>query len=837
MLLTVSGAFSETTFYLPDSSNRAMPTPSSPSVIGDTLRDMRHGLRVLWRSPGFTTAALLTLAIGIGATAAVFGVVRAVILEPLPYRDPDGLVAIWETNRGGTTRNVIAPANFVAWRERTRTLEHLGMVGPTNLVLSMDGTASSVSGLNVSADVFAALGVTPVLGRAYTAEEDFGGGSAVIVLSYEFWQNRLGGRDVLGTTLVTGSGPVSVIGVMPQGFTMVGQKADFMIPFGQSLEQLRATSGRGSSYAIARRRDGVGFAQAADEMRAIFADLEREFPQRNARRTVMLFPLQEQMVGEVRPALMALTAAVGLVLLVSCINIANLLLARSAAREREIAVRTALGARRERLVRQMLTESLVLAGGGGIAGLGVAVLCHRGLLALVGDRIPIPRLEQTSTDLTVVAFTLIAALVTGIAFGVVPAFVSTNQARDAIRDGGRHGGGRRRHRVLRSLVIFEVALSLMLLAGAGLLMRSLVKLRSVDLGFRVDGVLTAGVQLPTPRYDFPAQGAFFSSAMARIAALPGVVSVAGGSCQPVPFACIGTSFWRADQPRPADGQVPSGQIRPITPNYFATLGIPTIAGRDFSDADLADSAPVTIIGQEIVRRHFPDGSPLGRRIRIGVNHVSGREDVEWTIVGVVGDTRSTLDGPVRETIFIPRSQRPSGAMAVFVRTGQDPLALAPRVSEVVRTMEPEAPVNIRRLAEVVGNTIARPRAISILVGAFALVALVLAAVGVYGVMSYSIKERTQEIGIRMAVGASAAVVFRMVLGQAMRLIAIGVVAGLLGSMFLTRLLAGMLFEVGPLDPATFAATSLALLAVAALAAYFPARRSMRMAPVEALRTE
>jgi putative ABC transport system permease protein len=814
-----------------------MPIPSSPSVIGDSLRDMRHGLRVLWRSPGFTTAALLTLAIGIGATAAVFGVMRAVILEPLPYRDPDGLVAIWETNRGGTTRNVIAPANFVAWRERTRTLEHLGMVGPTNLVLSIDGTASNVPGFNVSADVFAALGVTPATGRAYTAEEDFGGRSAVIVLSYEFWQNRLGGRDVLGTTLVTGSGPVSVIGVMPQGFTMVGQKADFMIPFGQSLEQLRATSGRGSSYAIARRRDGVGFAQATDEMRAIFGDLEREFPQRNARRTVMLFPLQEQMVGEVRPALMALTAAVGLVLLVGCVNIANLLLARSAAREREIGVRTALGARRERLVRQMLTESLVLAGGGGIAGLGVAVLCHRGLLALVGDRIPIPRLEQTSIDLTVVAFTLIAALVTGIAFGVVPAFVSTNPTRDAIRDGGRHGGGRRRHRVLRSLVVFEVALSLMLLAGAGLLMRSLVKLQSVDLGFRVQGVLTVGVQLPTPRYDFPAQGAFFSDAMARIAALPGVVGVAGGSCQPVPFACIGTSFWRADQPRPADGQVPSGQIRPVTPNYFATLGIPTIAGRDFSDADLADSTPVTIIGQEIVRRHFPDGSPLGRRIRINVNHVSGNEDVEWTIVGVVGDTRSTLDGPVRETIFIPRSQRPSGAMTMFVRSAQAPLPLASSLSQVVRTMEPEAPVNIRTLAEVVGNSIARSRAISILVGAFAMVALILAAVGVYGVVSYSIKERTQEIGIRMAVGASAAVVFRMVLGQAMRLIAIGVVAGLLASMFLTRLLAGMLFEVEPLDPATFAATSLALLAVAALAAYFPARRSMRIAPVEALRAE
>ena len=454
---------------------------------------------------------------------------------------------------------------------------------------------------------------------------------------------------------------------------MVGQKADFLIPYGQSLEQLRAVGGRGSSYAIARLRDGVSFPQAASELRAIFADLEREFPQRNARRTVMLFPLQEQMVGEIRPALLALVAAVGLVLLVGCVNVANLLLARSAAREREIGLRTALGARRGRLVRQMLTESLVLAAGGGIAGLGVAALCHRGLLALVSNRIPIPRLDQMSMDLPVVAFTLAAALVTGITFGVVPAFVSTNHARDAIREGGRHGGGRRLHRVLRSLVVVEVALSLVLLAGAGLLMRSLVKLQSVDLGFRVDGVLTASVQLPTPRYDFLASGNLFRDAMARIAALPGVQSVAGASCMPIPFPCIGTSFWRIDQPRPADGQSPTSHVRPVTPGFFTTLSIPQIAGRDFSDADTADSTPVAIVSQEVVRRQFADGSPLGRRLRIGVEHANGREDIEWTIVGVVGDMRSTLDGPIQQTIFIPKTQRPGGAITFFVHTRQDPL--------------------------------------------------------------------------------------------------------------------------------------------------------------------
>ena len=807
------------------------------SVIEDSLHDVRHGLRIFRRSPGFTAAALLTLALGIGATSAVFSVVRTVMLEPLAYRDPDRIVAVWETNRGGTSRNVIAPANFVAWRERVRTLEHLGMVGPTNLVLMVDGQPSNVSGLTLSADVFAALGVRPALGRAYTVDEDLGGRSTVIVLSYEFWQSHLGGRDVLGMILSTGRGPATVIGVMAPGFTVVGQQADFLVPYGESLEQLRAVSGRGSSYAIARLRDGVSFAQAASEMRAVFADLEREFPQLNARRTVMLLPLQEQMVGEIRPALLALVAAVGLVLLVGCVNVANLLLARSAAREREIGLRTALGARRGRLVRQMLTESLVLAAGGGIAGLAVAALCHRGLLALVSDRIPIPRLDQMSMDLRVVAFTLVAALVTGIVFGVVPAFVSTNHARDAIREGGRHGGGRRLHRVLRSLVVVEVALSLVLLAGAGLLMRSLVKLQSVDLGFRVDGVLTASVQLPTPRYDFLASGSLFRDSTARIAALPGVESVAGASCMPVPFPCIGTSFWRIDLPRPADGQLSTSHVRPVTPGFFTTLSIPRIAGRDFSDADTADSMPVAIVSREIARRQFADGSPLGRRLRINVDHANGREDIEWTIVGVVGDMRSTLNGPIQQTIFIPKTQRPGGAIAFFVHTRQDPLALASSVTSVVYAMEPEAPVSIRTLDDVVGRTIARPRAISVLVSVFALVALILAAVGVYGVIAYSVKERTLEIGVRMALGASSASVCRMVLGQALRLVLAGIAAGLLASAPLTRLLAGLLFEVEPLDPTTFAAASLGLLTIATVAAYIPARRSMRMAPVDALRTD
>ena len=807
------------------------------SVLEDSVRDLRRGTRVLRQAPGFAAAALVTLALGIGATSAIYSLVRAVMLEPLPYRDPDRIVAVWETNRGGTSRNVIAPANFVAWRERAQTLQHLGMVGPAGAAMIINGQAIDTSGLTVSADVFRALGVQPALGRAYTLEEDLGGNSAVIVLSHEFWQRRLGGRaDVLALTIPTDDGPRAVIGVMAPGFTIVGQKADFLIPYGLTLAQLRAVNGRGSSYAIARLRDGASFEQAYSEMRRIYADLEKEQPQLNARRTLMLLRLQDQMLGELRPALFALVGAVALVLLVACVNVANLLLARSAARERELGMRTALGASRGRLVRQMLAESLVLAAAGGVAGLGVAALCHRGLLALAGDRIPIPRLDQMALDLPVVGFTMVTAIATALVFGLVPAFVSANHANDAARDGGRHGGGRRLHGVLGTLVVAEVALSLVLLTGAGLLMRSFVRLQGTDLGFRVEGVLTAGVQLPASRYDLPRAERFFRESLSRIAGLPGVQHVAGASCMPVPFACIGTSFWRVDRPKPADGQMSSGQVRPVTPGFFKTMGIPHVAGRDFAESDSVDSVPVAIVSEELVRQQFADGSPLGRRLRINVDHANGREDVEWTVVGVVGNTRSSLDGPVRQTIFLPRTQRPGRGITFFVRTEQDPLSLATSVAGTIHAMERETPVDVRRLDDVVGNTIARPRAILMLLGVFALVALGLAAVGVYGVIAYSVRERTQEIGVRMALGATAMSVFSLVLGRALRLVAIGVVVGLVAAGALTRLLQRLLFQVEALDPWTFAASAVILLAVAAIASYVPARRGMKMAPVEALRT-
>ena len=430
---------------------------------------------------------------------------------------------------------------------------------------------------------------------------------------------------------------------------------------------------------------------------------------------------------------------------------------------------------------------------------------------------------------------MLVALVTGILFGLVPAFVSTSHAREPLREGGRHGGGGRLHRVLRTLVVAEVALSLVLLAGAGLLLRSFLKLQSVDPGFRAANVLTATVPLPATRYDAVQASRFFDEAVTRAAALPGVQSAAVATCLPVPFSCIGTSFWRLDRPRPGDGQLPSGQIRPVSPRFFETLGIRQVAGRDFSGSDTADSVPVAIVSEEVVRQQFPDGSPIGRRIRFNAARPDGRSDTEWTIVGVVGNLRSSLDGPVRQTIFVPVAQHPTGSMTLFVRTTQDPLTVAPSLTSIIRAREPEAPVRVRTLEDVVGRTIAQPRAVSLLVGAFAVLALVLAAVGVYGVMAYSVRERTQEIGIRVALGATSWQVFSLVIGGALKLVVVGIVVGLVAAGLLTQLLERMLFEVEPLDGLTFGLTAALLLVVAALASYLPARRGMRMAPVEALR--
>jgi putative ABC transport system permease protein len=805
--------------------------------MANLIQDLRFALRAFLRAPRFTIPAVLALALGIGATSAIYSIVRGVLLKPLPYLEPDRVVSIWEHNlRRNRPRNVVGAANFQAWRERSQGFDHIGMVGPSRLTMMLNGQPEEVAGLAASADVFLALGVQPVLGRLYTPDEDIQGKDAVILLSHEFWQSRLGGRaDILSQTLTTSGRQRTVVGIMPPRFTIEGQRADYMIPYGWTIELLHQAGGRGSSHAIARLRDGVSFEQAETDLKAIAAQREKEAPQLNTGWSVSVVPIHELMVEQIRTALYVLSAAVLFVLLIACVNVVNLLLARSTVRQRELGLRTALGATRTRLVRQMLTESILLALAGAVTGFALAIAFHRGLLALVADRIPVPRLQQVTLDMPVVWFTLAVAVGTGLLFGIIPALVAT--ASVVLREDGRHGTGPRSRRVLGTLVVAEVALSLMLLTGAGLLIRSFARLQSVHPGFRAEGVLTARVSLPGARYREVSQmAAFYTNAMSRLATIPGVQSAAGVTFLPMAGLGIGTGFHRLDRPTPNPGEFHVTDVRPVTPGFFKTMGIPQLAGRDFTPADAADAPLVAVISTTLASTQFPGESPLGKRINVLV----GRDDgMDAEIVGVVGDIKFvSLDTETRNAIYMPHTQLTMGLMTFVVRTTMDPTSLAGSIGRAVRALDPELPLgDVRTMEEVVDATLARPRTVSVLLTAFALIALVLAGVGVYGVMAYSVSQRTQEIGLRIALGATTDSVFRMVLGQALTLVAIGVGSGVVAAAMLTRLLTTLLYNTEPWDPATFAATAVVLTLVAAFASYVPARRATRITPVEALRSE
>jgi putative ABC transport system permease protein len=803
------------------------------------LQDLRFAARSFLRSPRFTIPAVLALALGIGATAAIFSVVHGVMLRPLPYREPDRVVVVWEHNvKRGRPRNVIASANFVEWSARNHSFAHLGMAGPARLNLMLNGSPEEIAGMTASSEVFAALGVQPALGRGFTAAEDVEGHDSVMVLSDEFWRTRLGSRpDVLGMTLNTSGTPRTVVGVMPPGFTVVGQKADFLIPYGWTPERLRNAPGRGASFGIARLRDGVALAQASADMITIAAQLEKEAPQRDAGWSVTLIPVHEQMVDQIRPALRVLSGAVLMVLLIACVNVANLLLARSTVRQREFGIRTALGARRGRLVRQMLSESLLLSGAGGVLGLLVAFAFHRGLLALVGNRIPVPRLDQVHLDTTVVAFTGVLALATALIFGVVPAAVASSAAGESLREGGRHGRTPRARQMLTTLIVSEVALSLVLLTGAGLLIRSLTRLQNIDPGFRAHGLLTARVQLPSARYQDDRRSAhFFTDAVDRVSTLPGVRDAAAISFLPLAGLGIGTSFYPADQAAPQPGQAPVTDVRPVTPSFFRTMGIAQVSGRDFARSDQGDSPPVAVVSESLVRKHLGAGDPIGKRLHVSIGSPGG---MTFEIVGVAEDVKLTsLEGEVRPVIYVPHTQLAIGMMTLVVRTEQDPMSLVKSVGAVVHGLDPEVPLaDVRSMDDVVDATLARPRAVSVLLSAFALLALLLAAVGVYGVMAYSVSQRTREIGVRMALGATPESIFRLVLGEALRMVAVGVAAGVIAAVGLTRLLDSLLYQTDARDPWTFAATALLLVLIASLASWVPARRGTRVAPMDALRAE
>ena len=807
--------------------------------MSNLLQDLRFALRSFVRAPRFSVPAILALALGIGATSATMSVVRGVMLEPLPYRNPDRIVTIWETNPGrNIRRNVIAQSNFVAWRERARSLEHLGMASPARLSLIVGNTPEEVEGMFASSDVFVALGVQPAIGRAYTSNEDTRGNDQVMVVSHDFWQTRLGGRsDVVGTAIRVNGVPRTVVGVLPKGFTLVGQRVSFLTPYGWDLEQLRAARGRGTSYGIARLRDGITLERASDEMRQLMLERQKEAPQTNTGWTAVLVPVHEQMVEQIRPALLILTGAVLLVLLIACVNVANLLLARSTVRQREMGIRAALGARRRRLLAQLLSESLLLGAAGGAAGLVLAYAFHRGLLALVADRIPVPRLDQVSLDPVMLAVTMGLALATGLLFGFVPAMVGSRSVNETLHEGGRHGSGPRSRRILSGLVVAEVALSLVLLASAGLLIRSFMRLQNIDPGFTSDGVLTARVQTPAVRYSTPTQrSGFYARALARIGALPGVTQAAGITFLPMGRGGgMRTSYWRSDRPVPGPGESTSADVRPITPGFFKTMRIAQVAGRDFTPADQLDSPRVTIVSEAAARRLFPNEDPIGKRIDVFI----GEPGSPYEIVGVVKDIKvASLDVDVYPIVYIPHPQLAAGVMTFVVRGNVSPQSLATGVRAAVHELDPELPLaDVQPMDDVVAFTIARPRVIMTLLVAFAIMAILLAGVGVYGVMAYSVGQRTQEIGVRLAMGATNGMVFRMVIGQAFLLAVIGVGVGLVASAGATRVLQTLLYQTEPRDPSTFAIAALVLIVVTLLASYVPARRGTRIALAEALHPE
>ena len=804
------------------------------------VQDLRHGARLLLRAPGFTAIAIAALAIGIGANTAVFSVVHTLLIQPLPYRDADRLAIVWEHNLPRDKKNnVVSPGNYLHWREMQRSFEDVaaisGSVGLSfTVTVTGAGDPEEVPVQLVTASFFPVVGVNPALGRPFTTEEDKPG-TPVAVISDRLWRRKFNGDpNLLQKTITIDGTPRELVGIMPPGFSYLDKTVDVWLPMGFSA-QARTPRGRWINVA-GRLKPGVTFEQAQQDMTRVHAELTRLFPDFNTGWTARVVPLREELTGNIRPALLILLAAVAFVLLIACANVANLLLARATSRQRELAVRAALGAGRLRIVRQLLAESLVLSVCGGVAGLVLAGWGLAVLRAVVAQKLPIQRLEAVGVDGWVLAFTFIASLSTGLIFGFVPALaVSGSALNDALRDGGRSGSAARGNRTRAAFVVVEVALALILLVGAGLLVRSFVNLLNTSPGFKAERTLTMDVSLPDSRYGEDARKVeFLKRLIDRIAALPGVQ--AAGAVSSLPLAGLGaaTSYEVVGQPVPPKGEEPVCDVRVATNGYFNALGIPLLKGRWFNEDNAGDVKNRVIINEAMARRHWPNEDPIGKRIKVSWNDT--RED---EIIGVVGDVRhASLDTAARATNYWPYRRFSYSTMTLTVRTSGDPTSNVNSIVSIVRNQDPLLAVaDIRTMEQVIGDSIAQRRLTMLMLVIFAAAALVLAAVGIYGVIAYSVTQRTQEIGIRMALGAKQGDVLWMVVRNAMLLAFIGIAIGAAGGLLLTRLMRDLLFEVRPTDPITFFAVAAVLSGVALAASFFPGRRAARVDPLVALRAE
>jgi putative ABC transport system permease protein len=810
-------------------------------LLETILQDLRHGARALARTPGFTLAAVVALALGIGANTAILSVVEAVLLRPLPYEDPDRLVVI--LHRG---ENPVSPANFADWRRQGRAFERMGAAEYWTPNLTGADRPEKLVALRLTSEVLPMLGVRPVLGRFFLPEEEEPGREREVILSHGLWHRRFGADPkILGRQITIDGAPYTIVGVMPRGF----QFAPFWVTRAELWAPLalgpRVGNREGSSLrAFARVKRGVSLGEARAEMATITARLEREYPGTN--RHVTVLPLKEKVVSDVRPALLVLLGAVGLVLLIACANVAHMLLARAAARKKEVAVRSALGASRSRMIRQLLTESLVLALGGGGAGLLLAVYGIRVLVAL--SPASIPRIEGVGVDGRVLLLTLAASLLTGIAFGLAPAMhASAANASDSLREGA-HGSteGIRRNRLRSLLVGSEFALALVLLVGAGLMMRSFIALRAIDPGFDPKNVLTMVVSVTGSKEAPPGERAlFYRQLLEAVRSLRGVQAASAINHLPLAGDIWGWPFNVEGRPRPRPGETPNAAYRVVFPGYFRTMGIPVLRGRDIAESDDLRAPGVVVVNEWLARRYWPNENPIGKRITLD----DPKESASWlTVVGVVKDAvRKNWAAAPEEEIYLPYLQNryylenPGAHVAyltLVVRSSADPAAMAPAIRDVVWSFDRNLPVSeVQTMERVVADSTAEPRFNLLLLAAFAAVAVILAAVGIYGVMSYSVSRRTHEIGIRIALGAERADVVRLVVGQGMLVALAGAGAGMAGALALTRLMASLLYGVRTTDPPTYLAVAFLLGGVALAASYLPARRATRIDPLTALRYE
>jgi putative ABC transport system permease protein len=806
-------------------------------------QDIRYGMRMLFKNPGFTLTAILTLALGIGANTAIFSIVNSVLLRPLPYNEPERLVAVYESDtRKPEVKGAYSYPNFFDLRSQNSSFDSVSMYYMNSTTLTGIETPLNLSMVIASADLFSVLRATPQMGRTFSAEEEKPG-SNVVVISNRLWQKQFGSDpNILERSIKLNDRQYNIIGVMPAGFLFPIELEAPDIWMTSALDAAGEdpqTANRGSHFmnVIARLKPGMTIEQAQADVSVIGSQLEKLHPKENSYRNIKLYPFHEDLVTDYGEALWIILGAVGCVLLIACANVANLLLARATVRHKEIAIRAALGASRWQIIRQLLTESSLLAVAGGTLGLLLAWWGTEILITVIPE--DLPRLSEINMDWWVLGFTFVVSLLTGIIFGLAPALQAAKiELTEAMKESARSGVSRHRSRLRNTLVIAEVAIAVVLLIGAGLLLQSFRKLQKVDLGFDTKNVLTAEIELPDARYPKPHQAAqFYKQLLERVQNTPGVVNASAIMPQPLSGSIFrttvefqGRSYGHGDEPR--------SMFRTIALDYLDTLKIGLVEGRDFTEQDTEKSQRVALVNEAFVKAYFPDESPLGKMVKPGVS--VDDEETPWRqIVGVVKDVKHRAPGrDFDPELYVPHTQAAFNTMSLVIRTQGDSQAIARILQSEVSNLDKDIPVyRLKMLEQYLGTVIAQPKFNALLLGMFGVLALILTAIGLYGVIAYSVAQRTQEIGIRMALGAQTQDVLKMILRQGLMLTAMGLAMGLVGSYFLTHLLTKLLYGIGSNDPWTFAVTSLILTAVALAACFVPARRASRTDPMIALRRD